>query len=48
MRREEEQVGVRKRREMMDEGFQCRGKAVRQSAAFVGSDEEKEQKYNPD
>lgn len=38
----------RKWREMMDERFQCRGKAERQSAGFVGSDEEEEQKYNPD
>lgn len=45
----EEQVGERKCREAEDEGFQCRGKVVRQSAGFDGSDDkEKERKHNPD
>lgn len=36
-------------REIRGEGFQCRGKAVRQNAGFDGSDdEEREQKGSPD
>lgn len=42
-------AGEKRCREMKDEGFQGRGKAVRQSAGLDGSGgEEKEQKDNPD
>lgn len=47
-KRVEKWVGEEKCGEMMDEGFQCRGKAVRQSVGFEGNDEEREQKHNPD
>lgn len=47
--REEERVGERRCREMMDEGSQGKGKAGRQSAGFDGNrGEEKERKENPD
>ncbi len=47
--RVEEWVGERRRKEMKDEGFQGRGKAVRQSAGFDGNGgEEKEETDNPD
>lgn len=49
MSREEEWEGEMRSREMKGEGFQGRGKAVRQSAVLDGSDgEEKEQTNNPD
>lgn len=47
-KRVEEWVGEEKCGELMDEGFQCRGKAVRQSVGFEGNDEEWEQKHNLD
>lgn len=49
MSRVEEWIGERMCKEMKGEGFQGRGKAVRQSVGFDGSGgEEKEQKDNPD
>lgn len=49
MVRVEEWVGERRCRETKDEGFQGRGKAVRQSAGLDGNGGEKrEQKDNPD
>lgn len=49
MSRVEEWVGEKRCRETKDEGFQDRGKAVRQSAGLDGNGgEEKEQTDNPD
>lgn len=50
VRRMEKCTGERRCREVKDEDFQCRGKAVKQSAGFDGSDdeeEEEERKHNP-
>ena len=49
MSRVEEWGGEKRCRETKDEGFQGRGKAVRQSAGLDGNgDEEREQTDNPD
>lgn len=41
-------MGEKKCGTMMDEDFQCTGKAVRQNVDFEGNDEEREQKHNRD